>query len=81
MNWLVGWSRCLVGDGDVPQLLIGFPCCVGEGHRCRGGGFGSGVAFVVLQTQYHSAVLLDVSGGLGGWVVGFVKMVGGGVVV
>ena len=41
-------------------------------------GFGSGVAFVAVQTNDHGAVTLDVAGELGGGVMGFTKTVGGG---
>ena len=44
-------------------------------------GFGSGVAFVAVQTNDHGAVTLDVAGELGGGVTGFVETVGRGVVV
>ena len=41
-----------------------------------GGGFKSGIAFVVVYTQDHGAVVLDVEGELGGGVMVFVDTVG-----
>ena len=46
-----------------------------------GGGFKSGIAFVVVYTQDHGAVVLDVEGELGGGVMVFVDTVGVRVVV
>ena len=46
-----------------------------------GGGFGGGVAVVVVNTKDHGAVLFNVAGEMGGGVTGFVEMVGRGVVV
>ena len=51
------------------------------GAGARWEGFRGGVMFVAVNLEYHSAVVFDVVGELGGGVAGFFKRVGWGVVV
>ena len=83
VGWIDQWGGAVVSEEreTFHSHLLGFPVTY-EGYTgVRGEGFGSRVAFVVVNTQDHRAIVFDVAGGLGGGVKGFIERIGGGVVV